>query len=86
MHMGDIVQNMLRIVRRAYTEQDIDPLMTQFADQEKSVNEVNKAISSYASEIWQRGLSGEVSTVLGCYVNASGDLKRVEDHLENLME
>ena len=57
-----------------------------FADQEKSVNEINKAISSYASEIWQRGLSAEVSTVLGCYVNASGDLERVGDHLENLME
>ncbi|WP_299078027.1 Na/Pi cotransporter family protein [uncultured Fretibacterium sp.] len=86
MHMGDIVQDMLRIVRRAYTERDIEPLMPQFADKEKSVNEINKAISSYASEIWQRGLSGEVSTVLGCYVNASGDLERVGDHLENLME
>ncbi|MDR1622133.1 MAG: Na/Pi cotransporter family protein, partial [Synergistaceae bacterium] len=47
---------------------------------------INRAISSYASEIWQRGLSGEVSTVLGCYVNAAGDLERVGDHFENLTE
>ena len=86
MHMGDVIQNMLRLARRAYTERDTDSLMSSFAEQEKSVNEINKAISSYASEIWQRGLSGEVSTVLGCYVNASGDLERVGDHLENLME
>ncbi|MDR1048238.1 MAG: Na/Pi cotransporter family protein, partial [Synergistaceae bacterium] len=39
-----------------------------------------------ASEIWQKGLSGEVSTVLGCYVNAAGDLERVGDHFENLTE
>lgn len=86
MHMGDIVRNMLHITRQAYTEQDTSSLMSAFEAQEKSVNEINKAISSYASEIWQRGLSEEVSRVLGCYVNASGDLERVGDHLENLME
>ena len=31
MHMGDIVRNMLRIVRQAYTERDIDPLMPRRA-------------------------------------------------------
>ena len=86
MHMGDIVQNMLGITRQAYAEAEDEALFPRFEEQEKNVNEINKAISSYASEIWQRGLSAEVSTVLGCYVNASGDLERVGDHLENLME
>ena len=31
-------------------QQDIDPLMTQFADQKKSVNKINKAISTTRSE------------------------------------
>ncbi|RRD66298.1 Na/Pi cotransporter family protein [Fretibacterium sp. OH1220_COT-178] len=86
LHMGQIAQNMLRITRRAYSEPETASLADDFMEQEKLLNELNKGISSYASEIWQRGLSGEVSTVLGCYVNASGDLERVGDHLENLME
>ena len=86
MHMGGIVQDMLHIARQTYTQRETESLAAQFKERERSLNEINKAISSYASEIWQRGLSGEVSTVLGCYVNASGDLERVGDHLENLME
>ena len=85
-HMGSIVLNMVGLVRRCYLENDTERILTEFAEAEDAINTINKAISSYASEIWQRGLSGEVSTVLGCYVNAAGDLERVGDHFENLTE
>jgi len=86
LHMGDIVLNMASIVRRCYAEKPNERLQQEFQESENSVNAINRAISTYASEIWQRGLSGEVSTVLGCYVNAAGDLERVGDHFENLTE
>ncbi|MDR2180058.1 MAG: Na/Pi cotransporter family protein [Synergistaceae bacterium] len=85
-HMGDITLNMVDLVRRCYSEEGTERILTEFAEAEDAINTINKAISSYASEIWQRGLSGEVSTVLGCYVNAAGDLERVGDHFENLTE
>ncbi|GHS96395.1 Na/Pi cotransporter [Synergistales bacterium] len=86
MHMGDITLNMARIVRRCYTEKTTEKLTAEFAEAESAVNAINRAISTYASEVWQRGLSEEVSTVLGSYVTASGDVERVGDHFENLTE
>jgi phosphate:Na+ symporter len=86
MHMGDITLNMARIVRRCYAEKNTEKLTAEFAEAESAVNAINRAMSSYASEVWQRGLSGEVSTVLGSYVTASGDVERVGDHFENLTE
>ncbi|NLA90959.1 MAG: Na/Pi cotransporter family protein, partial [Synergistaceae bacterium] len=38
------------------------------------------------SEIWQKGLSGDLSTVLGSYVNGTGDIERIGDHATNLIE
>jgi phosphate:Na+ symporter len=86
MHMGDTVRSMSDIVRRYYTQKDQERILDEFAEAESAVNEINRAISTYASEIWQRGLSGDVSTVLGCYVNVAGDLERIGDHYENLTE
>ena len=87
MRMGGIVKEMLGVVRQAYSGgTDLEKLMEGFEEKEKSVNGINKAIASYASEIWQKGVSDAVSTVLGCYVSAASDLERVGDHTENLME
>ena len=86
MHMGDIVLGMANIVRGCYDIKPNERLLEEFQESENAVNTINRAISSYASEIWQRGLSSEVSTVLGCYVNAAGDLERIGDHFENLTE
>ena len=86
LHMGSLVLQMVSIVRRCYQEKETEQLQQEFRESENAVNMINRAISSYASEIWQRGLSSEVSTVLGSYVNAAGDLERVGDHFENLTE
>ncbi len=85
LHMGSLAAAMLRHVRRAFEEND--PKMINEVNQtEKGVNEINRAISAYASEIWQGGLSSDLSTVLGSYVNGVGDIERIGDHATNLIE
>ena len=87
LRMGDIAQGMLAIARSAYVPgARVAELNEEFASQEKEVNAINRAVASYASEIWQKGVSADISTVLGCYVNAAADLERIGDHVENLME
>ena len=89
LHMGDIIGRMFDTVREAFFQYDASKLeerRKKFDSLEDSVNKITRAISEYASEIWQRGVSDEVSTVLGCYVNASLDLERIGDRMENLIE
>ena len=64
----------------------IEERQKKFEHYEESVNKITESISAYASEIWQRGVSDEISTVLGSYVNASIDLERIGDRCENLIE
>lgn len=89
MHMGQIVQNMFDLLRTTFFEYDnakSEERRKKFDGMEESVNKITRAISEYSSEIWQRGVSDEISTVLGCYVNASLDLERIGDRAENLIE
>ena len=89
LHMGSIVERMFDVTREAFFDYDASKLeerRKKFDSLEDSVNKITRAISEYASEIWQRGISDEVSTVLGCYVNASLDLERIGDRVENLIE
>ena len=88
-HMGAIIEKMFVLIRKAFFEFDaakLEDRRKKFDNYEESVNKLTRAISSYASEIWQKGVSDEVSTVLGCYVNASLDLERIGDRAENLIE
>ena len=88
-HMGNIVQKMFSLIHKTFFEYDeskMEERRKKFDSLEDAVNKITHAISSYASEIWQRGVSDEVSTVLGCYVNASLDLERIGDRAENLIE
>ena len=89
LHMGNIVERMFDVVRKAFFEYDaakLEERRKKFDSLEDSVNKITRAISEYASEIWQKGVSDEISTVLGCYVNASLDLERIGDRCENLIE
>lgn len=89
LHMGRIVGKMFDVVREAFFQFDTGKLedrRKRFDNLEDSVNKITRAISEYASEIWQKGVSDEVSIVLGCYVNASLDLERIGDRMENLIE
>lgn len=89
LHMGNIVQKMFVLIREtffSYDESKTEERRKKFDSLEDAVNKITHAISAYASEIWQRGVSDDVSTVLGCYVNASLDLERIGDRAENLIE
>ncbi len=89
MHMGRIIYGMFELVRESffsYDQNQMEDRLKRFNSYEQSINTITRAISEYASEIWQRGVSDDVSTVLGCYVNASLDLERIGDRAENLIE
>ena len=89
LHMGDVIHRMFDIIRTTFFEFDEsknEERRKKFDNLEDTVNKITRAISSYSSEIWQRGVSDEISTVLGCYVNASLDLERIGDRAENLIE
>lgn len=89
LHMGQIVQKMFVLNRETFFSFDAskqEERRKKFDNYEESVNKITRAISEYASEIWQKGVSDAVSTVLGCYVNASLDLERIGDRAENLIE
>lgn len=89
LHMGNIVQKMFMLIRETFfkfDESKMEERRKKFDSLEDAVNKITRAISEYASEIWQRGVSDDVSTVLGCYVNASLDLERIGDRAENLIE
>ena len=89
LHVGNVVHRMFDVIRETFFEFDeskLDERRKKFDLLEDTVNKVTRAISAYASEIWQRGVSDEISTVLGCYVNASLDLERIGDRAENLIE
>ena len=88
-HMGRIIRKMLQIVHDSFFDfkpEEAENRMKKFESYEQTINSLTRAISAYASEIWQKGVSDQVSTVLGCYVNASLDLERIGDHSENLIE
>ncbi len=89
LHMGDVIHRMFDVIRTTFFEFDEsknEERRKKFDNLEDTVNKITRAISSYSSEIWQRGVSDEISTVLGCYVNASLDLERIGDRAENLIE
>jgi len=85
LHMGGIARSMLADVRAAFTNND-PSMIEEVARKERAVNEINRAISAYACEVWQCDLSADLSTVLGSYVNATGDVERIGDHATNLIE
>ncbi len=88
-HMGLIISSMLDTVHDAFFGAERDKQeerMAKFEKNEQSINNITQAISSYASEIWQKGISADLSTVLGCYVNTALDIERIGDHAENLIE
>ena len=89
MHMGRVIHDMFGLIHEAFFQFDqskMEERRKKFDNYEESVNKITRAISEYASEIWQKGVSDEISTVLGCYVNASLDLERIGDRGENLIE
>ncbi len=84
-HMGEIALAMSRLVKKAYTGYS-EGMEGEFARMEEGINALNRAISKYASQIWQRRISDDLSSELAGYVSAASDFERIGDHYENLLE
>ena len=84
-HMGECTLAMSRLVRKAYTEHS-EEIETEFASMEQGINNMNRAISKYAAEIWQKRIPDSLSVELTGYVSAASDFERIGDHYENLLE
>ncbi|MBN1333492.1 MAG: Na/Pi cotransporter family protein [Synergistales bacterium] len=83
--MGELTREMMRDVHNAYVNDD--PHMIEQVNQtEKILNELTHKVAQYSSELWQKSLSEELSVVLSSYVNGLGDLERIGDHAQNLIE
>ncbi|PIE55322.1 MAG: Na/Pi cotransporter [Dethiosulfovibrio peptidovorans] len=85
LHLGHIALEMLDDVHAGYTKDD-PKMIDQVNQTEKVVNDMTHRIAAYASELWERHISSELSQVLSSYVNGLGDIERIGDHAQNLME
>lgn len=83
--MGALALEMLDDVRSAFLDDDPKKI-TQVNETEKVVNELNREITAYAAELGQASLPSDISRVLSLYVNGIGDIERVGDHAQNLIE
>nr|WP_321501065.1 Na/Pi cotransporter family protein [uncultured Dethiosulfovibrio sp.] len=85
LRLGHITLTMLEDVRKGFVNND--PKMIQQVNQtEKIVNEMTHRIAAYASELWERHISSDLSQVLSSYINGLGDIERIGDHAQNLIE
>jgi phosphate:Na+ symporter len=76
---------MLDDVRSAFLDNDPRKI-DQVNETEKVVNDLNREITAYAAELGQASLPVDLSSVLSLYVNGIGDIERVGDHAQNLIE
>lgn len=83
--MGFLALEMVRDVRTAFLEND-NRLIEQVVQTERLVNELNRDITSFATDLMQVSLPPVLSSSLSFYVNGVGDIERVGDHAENLIE
>jgi phosphate:Na+ symporter len=83
--MGGLARQMMQDVHHAFVNDD--PHMIQQVNQtEKIINELTHKVAGYSSELWQKSLSQDLSLVLSSYINGLGDLERIGDHAQNLIE
>lgn len=83
--LGHLALSMLDNVHTAYMNDD-PHMIDQVNQTEKIVNELTHKIAGYASEMWEHHVSTDISQILSSYVNGLGDIERVGDHAQNLIE
>jgi phosphate:Na+ symporter len=83
--IGLLARDMLDYVKVAFVNND-RKMIPQVYQTERCVNELTHEITSFATELMQESLSPLQSSSLSLYVNGVGDLERVGDHAENLIE
>lgn len=85
LRIGDLAKQMLLDVHTAFVKDDVH-MIGQVNQTEKIVNELTHKVAQYSSELWQKSLSHELSIVLSSYINGLGDIERIGDHAQNLIE
>lgn len=83
--MGVLALEMLDFVREAFVNDDVKKI-DMVNENEKLVNELNREITRYAAELGQASLPADLASVLALYVNGIGDVERVGDHAQNMIE
>ncbi|MDO9509153.1 MAG: Na/Pi cotransporter family protein [Thermovirgaceae bacterium] len=83
--MGLLTLEMVRDVRIAFQSND-RRMIEQVLQTERCVNELTREITSFSTDLMQVSLPPVLSSSLSFYVNGVGDIERVGDHAENLIE
>ncbi|MFP4482488.1 MAG: Na/Pi cotransporter family protein [Thermovirgaceae bacterium] len=83
--LGYLARDMMHDVKTAFVNSD-RKMIAQVFQTERTVNELTREITSFSTELMQESLPPLQSSSLSFYVNGVGDLERVGDHAENLIE
>ena len=83
--MGKIAYDMLLGCRKAILERD-DKVVPELLQTEKMINALTYDIVNYATELGQKGLSPDLALILNSCIGGVGDIERMGDHGENLLE
>jgi phosphate:Na+ symporter len=83
--IGWIACDMLRTCYRILLEKETK-LIQDVLLVEKTIDELTHDIVSYSTELGQTELSGDLSLLLNSCTSGAGDIERIGDHAENLVE
>ncbi len=83
--MGVLTLDMIRDVKTAFMDND-RKMIEQVLQTEKVVNELTMEITAFSTDLMQVSLPPVLSSSLSFYVNGVGDVERIGDHAENLIE
>jgi len=83
--LGRIALGMLEECKIVLVDKDMK-LVPGVLQVEKTVNELTHSIIHYSTELGQKGISQDLSRLLNSCVCGVGDIERMGDHAENLIE
>lgn len=83
--MCGITLKMMEQCKRALIDGD-SKAVEEVTQNEKIVNGLNHDIVKYGTELGQKKLSIEASTILNTFLGGVGDIERIGDHCTNLIE
>jgi phosphate:Na+ symporter len=83
--MGFLTLEMIRHVKKAFVDSD-RKMIEQVNQTERCVNDLTREITAYSADLMQVSLPPVLSSSLSLFVNGVGDIERVGDHAENLIE
>jgi len=85
LHMADLARENLRWSVEALLEKDQEK-MAKVEEQEDVVDDLEKEICRYLSQISQSGMSEQLSVLHTGLLHAANDVERISDHATNIIE